>query len=242
MKELFAAQAAVLRYGSTDEKQIVGATRLPALTIFEKVLIAVILIALTAFCVLLGWVSREPVAGPLLWLFIVQPLLLGVYARRGHRRNGTIWCLLTLGMSIGIIAFFEMHMPASLGEVIAEFSLAELMSAIIIITALALRSNYGSIARRSFATNLRSGLFRVWVVAAGLWLIVCGMQFYLHCSRYDCKFFVGMGHSPVNYLDIGELFVGLPALAFVIGLATCWAIDGFRIRAHTDSVEAPTER
>jgi hypothetical protein len=242
MKELFAAQAAVLRYGSNDKKQIVGATRLPGLTIFEKVLIAVILIALTAFCVLLGWVSREPVVGPLLWLFIVQPLLLGVYARRGHRRSGTIWGLLSLGMNIGINAFFEMHMPANWGEAIAEFSLAELMSAIIIITALALLSNHRSITARSFATNLRSGLFRVWVVASGLWLIVCAMQFYLHCSRYDCKFFVGMGHSSVNYLDLGESFVGIPALAFVIGLATCWAIDGFRIRAHTDSTQPPTER
>jgi hypothetical protein len=242
MKELFAAQAPVLRYGSTDEKQIVGATRLPGLTIFDKALIAIILVALTTFCVLLGCVSREPVAGPLLWLFIVQPLLLGVYAQRGHRRNGTIWSLLTLGMNVGIIAFFEMHMPAYWGEAIAEFSLTELMSAIIIITTLALLRNHRSIAGRSFATNLRSGLFRVWVVASNLWLIVCAMQFYLHCSRYDCKFFVGMGHSPVKYLDIGELFVGIPALAFVTGLAACWAIDGFRIRAHTDSTEPPTGR
>jgi hypothetical protein len=242
MKELFAAQASVLRYGSTDEKQIVGATRLPGLTIFEKVLIVVILIVLTTFCVVLGWVSREPVAGPVFWLFIVQPFLLGVYAQRGHRRNGTIWGLLTLGMNIGIIAFFEVHMPAYWREAIAEFSLAELMSAIIIITTLALLRNHRSAAGRSFATNLRSGLFRVWVVSSGLWLIVCAIQFYLHCSRYDCKFFVGMGHSPVNYLDIGELFVGIPALAFVIGLAACWAIDGFRIRAHTDSTESPTGR
>ena len=109
MKELFAAQAAVLRYAPTDEKQIVGGTRLPGLTIFDKVSITVILIALTTFCVLLGWVSREPVAGPLLWLFIVQPLLLGVYARRGRRRNGTIWVLLTLGMNIGICIFRDAY-------------------------------------------------------------------------------------------------------------------------------------
>lgn len=55
--------------------------------------------------------------------------------------------------------------------------------------------------------------------------------------RWDCDFFVRtfFNKAPLSYyninadyFDIGKAFIGVPVLAFSVGLAVCWAVDGFR--------------
>lgn len=70
------------------------------------------------------------------------------------------------------------------------------------------------------------------------WVLFCGVAFYLRCSRYDCKIFVGREMISPSYFDIGEWFVSIPALVFVLSVAACWTLDGFRRdRAQTEQSE-----
>jgi len=230
MEEPFAAQAAVPRRGLPGKEHSGVPIDSSGTTTFEKVLIAIILLSLTVFFLLLG-------GAPFLLVLMIQPLLLGGYAKGVHHRTAIVWTSLTLLLNIGIVTFFEAHMSTySAQEFFAESCVAECMSTIIIITVFVLLNEGGStMLERYFCSHLRKGVFRLWVVGSGLWLMICAMQFYLHCSRYDCKFFVRNGRYPLSYLDLGELFVGIPAFVFFISLAACCAIEGFRIRAQTDS-------
>ena len=59
-----------------------------------------------------------------------------------------------------------------------------------------------------------------------------------NCYLESCDFFVlaffkhhaSSYYSSVyaNYFDIGKAFIGVPVLAFLVGLTVCWAVDGFR--------------
>ena len=114
-------------------------------------------------------------------------------------------------------------------DAVGELGTVIMISTIVILIVLKLLSkDLPPATGQDFSIYLRKGLFRFWVVSSGLWIIVCATNFYLHCSRDSYKFFVGRTYVSPSYLDIGEWFVAIPALAFVIGLAACWAIDGFR--------------
>ena len=144
-------------------------------------------------------------------------------------------------MDIAITTFFEMHMAAQLttdaakdvGTVIISDAAAEIGTSIIISTMVTLAvlvmlgNGPRAKAGEDFPINLQRGLLRIWVLISGLWIIFCAIEFLQNChSRYACDFF-GSGHSPI-YLDIGKCLIGFPALVFVIGLAACWVVEGFR--------------
>ena len=83
------------------------------------------------------------------------------------------------------------------------------------------------------------GLFRVWAVISGGWIIFCTLEFaYLpgNCYIESCDIFARTffdGPSSYNivdvgYFDIGKALIGIPALFFVFCLALYWGVDGFR--------------
>jgi hypothetical protein len=177
----------------------------------------------------------------LLLPFLIQPILLGIYAWKAHRRNGIIWGILALAMDIAITTFFETHMagqwPADAAKevstVIISDAAAEIGTAIIISTMVTaailvmLRNGPQAKAVGDFPINLQRGLLRIWALLSGSWIIFCAIEFLQNCnSRYACAFF-GAGHNSI-YFDIGKWIIGFPALVFLIGLAGCWVVEGFR--------------
>jgi len=167
-------------------------------------------------------------------LLIIQPILMGVYARKYQCRSGTVWGIFALTINIGIVALFEIHMPGvSDDNGVAEIGTSIMFSTITVIVLLALlRKDSPETPQRTFSINLRRGLFRFWVLGSVLWTMLCALEFFQHCARYiGCEFFtlyyLGSGYTFPTYFDIGKWLIGFPVLAFAIGLATCWAIDGF---------------
>jgi hypothetical protein len=203
---------------------------------------------LQCFYLLTSWwycqmsAPQQPMAPFILLLpFLIQPILLGIYAKKAHRRIGIIWGILALAMDIAITTFFETHMAAQLtadaakevGTVIISDASAEIGIAIIISTMVTLailvmlRNGPQAKAGEDLPINLQRGLLRIWALISVSWIIFCAIEFLQNCtSRYACVFSASE-HSPI-YFDIGKWLIGFPALVFVIGLAACWVVEGFR--------------
>ena len=162
----------------------------------------------------------------LLLFLIVQPLFVGVCARRAYHRSGILWGLLALGTNIGIALFFESRLPSSLLlEAITEVGTTMSLSTILILATLSgLRKN---------PSNLWQGLFRVWAVVSGAWVAFCAIEYWHlvcinpgYCLKdweYNSSFLFFD-----SYFDVAKWFVGIPTLAFVISLTLYWIINGFR--------------
>jgi len=120
-----------------------------------------------------------------------------------------------------MFALFEIHMPGRLGsDNVAELGTAIIITTVTLLVTLVLmqkESTEGS--RNRLRLRLISkGFFRLWIVVSGAWLLFSGVAFYLRCSRYDCRIFVGKEVISPSYFDIGEWFVSIPALAFVLSV------------------------
>jgi hypothetical protein len=167
---------------------------------------------------------------PLLLLpFVIQPILIGVYAQKIQDRAGVIWGLLAFVLNIVIDAFFEWHMTASIIlDAAAEVGTAIILSTMVILAILVLLGGGPQASAGQDSINLRRGLFRIWILISSIWIIYCLTVYLYGChSGYACFFFSLGSRSPI-YFDIGTWLIGIPALAFVIGLVACWIIDGFR--------------
>jgi hypothetical protein len=106
-------------------------------------------------------------------LFLVQPVLLAIGARRAYHRSGILWVLLVFGMNIGILVFFESRLPGSMWvEAAAQVGTAMSLSAISILAVLeVLRKGLCAPAEENSPVNLWRGLFRVWSTISGVWII-----------------------------------------------------------------------
>jgi len=84
----------------------------------------------------------------------------------------------------------------------------------------------------------RRGLFRIWILISGVWVILCALEFMNlpgncvigNCDIFTRAFFTTSSYYTINttYLNIGKVFIGIPMLAFVGGLAVRWVVEGFR--------------
>jgi hypothetical protein len=169
-------------------------------------------------------------------LFITEPILLGICARKIYHRSGAFWGLLTFGLNIGILVFFDTHLrSSSLLDAAAQVGIVMGLSSIsMFATFELLRKGPHTRTAETFSINLRRGLFRIWVSVSGPWLILCAFEFSQNCKRYaGCDFFSNGDHFP-SYFDIGKWLIGPPMLAFGAGLAACWVIDGFRRSPPTE--------
>jgi hypothetical protein len=229
-----ADQDTALQGGSPDKIQVAQvANRNAGLTTLEKALIVIIFFSLGVFAILAGLGTGDATVAFVLLSFVLQPFLLGWYARKRYHRCGIAWSLIAFGINVGITVFFEAHMTGYAGtDGLAEIGTALILSTTTVLVILTgLRGDIRSTSGSNFSIRLRNGLFRFWIVGSSFWVIFCALEFYLYCTRYNCKFFVGKTFASTSYLylDIGLWFTAIPALAFVIGLAGCWAIDGFGI-------------
>jgi hypothetical protein len=188
------------------------------MTTLEKFFILIILLS---SIILIGVFSSILL---ILLPFVIQPILLRMYAQKIQHRIGIIWGLFALGMDIGIVVFFEMHLTAQLiSDAIAEIGTAITMStAVILIIFVIFQQDTLHTSAEDFPIRLRRGVFRIWISLTIPWIIFCAIQF-----DQNIYFFLNKYAVP-HYFQIGKYFVGIPALAFVIGLAACWVIGGFR--------------
>ncbi len=168
----------------------------------------------------------------LVMLFIIQPVLLAVCVKRTYRLNAIVWGLISLASNIGYFLFFESHLsPHSLVNFAAELGTVMGTSITSILIVLELLVNRPQATTRSGL--FQRGLLRIWVLISAGWIILCTLEFaILPCYSYSCGFFAravfGGGSFAPNYFDIGKGFVGVPTLAFVIGLAVCWVVNAFQ--------------
>jgi hypothetical protein len=88
--------------------------------------------------------------------------------------------------------------------------------------------------RRSFRKdepiNWRRGLFRVWVLFSGAWI----MGWTIHLTMFAIRNGV---HTTGDVLVIAVLLLGPPVALLVFGIASGWAFRGFRV----DEPAAATE-
>ena len=162
--------------------------------------------------------------------FVIQPVLLGIYARKDPRRSAILWGILAFAINVAIITFFETHMSGQLfGDAAAEVGTTIIISTIFVLVILVLRQNGPqATAEKDYSINLRRGLFRIWALISGSWIIFCAIEFLQNCNtRWACGFFAS-GLIKLTYFDNGKWFTGPPALVFMIGLAACWVVEGFR--------------
>jgi len=123
----------------------------------------------------------------LLLLFIIQPILLGAFVRKVHRRSGLLWGLLAFSMDVGTLVLFERHMAAQVfADAAAEVGTAIILSTIVIVAILvSLDGGPQTRAGAEPSINFRRGLFRIWVLISGSWIIFCATTFVNKCfSRY----------------------------------------------------------
>src|SRR5437870_2756910 len=133
----------------------------------------------------------EQVAVGLLFLFllcIAEPILLGMRAHKIYDRVGAFWGfgLLAFGMNIGILVFLESHLGASsLFDTATQVGIVMSLSAMSILAALELlRKGPEAPTQETSAINLRRGLFRIWAIMGGAWIVFCAIE-YLDCTtRY----------------------------------------------------------
>jgi hypothetical protein len=92
-------------------------------------------------------------------------------------------------------------------------------------------------------SNIQKGVFRIWVAVSGLWMTLCAVEvanlpgncYIGRCDIFVRAFFnIDMYNVDVSYWGISKAFIGIPMLAFAIGLAVCWVIDGFRRSTQTE--------
>jgi hypothetical protein len=174
----------------------------------------------------------------ILLLFVVQPALFAIVSRKAYRRSGTLWGLLVLTINIGIVAFFESQLRSlSIAEGVDEVATTMIISSMFILTMLELLQN-----GRQPTTGkelFRRGALRVWACISGGWIILCALEMINlrgNCNIASCDFFIRTFFKESSnyynvipsYFDVGKAFIGVPVLAFSIGLATCWVVDGFR--------------
>ena len=181
--------------------------------------------------------TQQTVAAFLLLVpFIIQPVLLGVYAKRRRHRNGALWALLGLPINIAIFAFFTIHRDGKLiADAFVEMSIIITISTTIILSILALLRN----SAEHFPARLRRGLFRIWVLLAVVWTTFCMVELDRNI------FFFSDGYIKPDYFHIGIWLIGTPALVFAMGLAACWVVDGFRrerreVVSDQEYLEAPS--
>ncbi len=202
-----------------------------SVSLLEKALTLVIFLSIGILLILIVGKTGDASVGFVLLSYVLQPVLLGWYARKHYHRRGVVWSLIAFGIYVGITVFFESHMKGYTGaDGLAEVGTALVLSTTTVLVILAvLRGGIPSVTRDNFPTRLRHNLFRFWVVASSFWVLFCALKFYLHCARNVCPFFIAGRFASPSYLDIGEWFTAIPALTFVIGWAGCWAIDGFGV-------------
>jgi hypothetical protein len=178
----------------------------------------------------------KDVAVGLLFLFlsfIVQPILLGVCVQKIYDRAGAFWGLLAFTINIGIFTFFEMHKSGqSLGDAAVEMGTTIFISTIFILALLeVLRKGPHTPTARSFPIHLLRGLSRIWLTIFTVWTVFCAISFNEY-SEYSCDylhyFLSDKGICFEGYSDVANWFITIPALVFIIGLAACWAAEGFR--------------
>jgi hypothetical protein len=166
----------------------------------------------------------------ILSLLLIQPILIGIYAKKGFL-GGMPWVLLVLGTNIGIVALFESRTPARFNiDVAAEVGTAIFISSMVAVCSLiTLSGGPHREATGDLTINYRRGIFRISVIVSGVWIIHCMIEFLQTCNNYGCNFFTH-GHYFVlpGHVEIGEWFLRVPVVAFVIGQGVCWAIDGFQ--------------
>jgi hypothetical protein len=174
-------------------------------------------------------------------LFIVEPILLGMFTRKIYNRSGIFWGLLSFGVNVGILIFFESHRVAHLvGDAAAEVGTVMSLSAIVILAGMEiLRNGPPPSNKNKSAVNLRRGLFRIWIAMFGPWTAFCVLAF-RDCAQYRCpEYGPGDYIRILSYWDVAVWFIGIPVLAFAAGLAACWAIDGFRRSAPVEPLKQP---
>lgn len=157
-------------------------------------------------------------------LFIVEPILIGICARKIYDRAGAFWGLLAFGINIGILVFFESCLrSSSLFDTTAEIASVMGLSVIFIFSIFE--------AFRSGPHNIKRGVFRICITISAVWTVFVVIEF-LEYSKYSCEylhyFLSDKGICFESYWDVAKWFIGIPALVFVIGLAACWVVEGFR--------------
>jgi hypothetical protein len=207
------------------------AAPLGQMTRLDKALVSVIFATLSGFWIFTGWAWGEGVTALFLSSFVVQSLLLALYAKIFYNRLIINWSMLTLSMNISVFVLLEIHMPGRLGsDNIAELGTAIIITTVALLITLVIMQKESTEGSRDLLPLrlISKSFFRLWVVVSGAWVLFSGVAFYLRCGRYDCKIFVGKEVISLSYFDIGEWFVSIPALAFVLSVAACWTLDGFR--------------
>jgi hypothetical protein len=166
----------------------------------------------------------------LVLLFLVEPISIGVCARKIYNHSGFFWGVLSFRMNIGALVFFEGHRASHLvGDTAAEVGTIMSLSAILTLAALeVLRKGPRGPAEDNSPINLRRGLFRIWITMFGPWTVFCALTF-RDCARYRCPEYGPEDYIRIlTYWDVATWFIGIPVLVFIAGLAACWAIDGSR--------------
>jgi hypothetical protein len=143
-------------------------------------------------------------------LFVVQPVLLVIGARKAYRRSGTLWGLLAFVINAGTMAFFEsQHRSPTIADGADEVGTIMIISAIFILTILELLKNGSPSTRKEL---FRRGVFRIWSTISGGWLILCTFEIislparcYLgRCDLFSRAFF--KHHASLLFDHLRELF------------------------------------
>lgn len=167
----------------------------------------------------------------ILFLLLIQPVLIGIYAHKAHPLGGVLWGLLAFSLNIFILGLFESRRDGRLIiDATAQIGTVVLISSIFVVgSVITLSDGPHNKATDDLAINYQKGIFRICLVVSGAWIIRCMIKFLMLCDNYGCNFST-RGHPFVlrGYIDIGEWFLEVPVAAFALGLGVCWAIEGFR--------------
>jgi hypothetical protein len=177
--------------------------------------------------------SNSNLIALILMPFVIQPVLLGIYVRKHPCRSGILWGLLAFAINIGIITFFEMHKSGQLfGDAVAEVGTTIFISTMFILALLeVLRKGPHAPTAGSFPIHLWRGLSRIWITIFTGWTVFCAIAFHEY-SKYSCEYLhyllSDQGICFRGYWDVAKWFIPIPALVFMIVLASCWVVEGFR--------------
>lgn len=180
----------------------------------------------------------------LLTPFLIQPILIRIYARKAHDCAGIRWALLAFGINIVVFALFESRIDGRLVlDAAAEISTTTLISTVIVVGLITTLSGSPELkANENSSINYSQGVLRISMLISGAWILHCMIVFLQICDKYGCAFpdlertsswWQRRGVDPygllmTSYIEIGEWFLKVPAVAFGVGVGVCWAIAGFR--------------
>ena len=172
-----------------------------------------------------------------LLLFLVHPILFGVYSQKWRHRKGVIWAIVAFFINqIILIVLISASQLAYSTTILSIYSWISILSCTIILAILLAQSEDPPAPppKDDFSVRLWRGVFRIWVLASASWVIAWTITYYQSCGwfvqeRALCYFTRRRDYPTVqSYFDLIIWFIGVPALGFVIALAACWVFEGFR--------------